>query len=272
MSLTALLLAAAPLDAKYVLVVQDVPVAALEISSDGKTYRYASTHFLEEGPKERVLELPLTPGAPEPEVLALSQRPAPGCRDVLEERTKKKEKLCVDPGGGNEVTGTLDGKRFAATYATTQRLERITIGAATWQATRAPVAAPAESPFVKGVPAPRGPVVALMPPVDATQWVRGPIKGTGVEGRAGRVRCLPLAREAAAKRPGAVVSLGVVLEDGRAFPHAWVTTPEGVEDPSVLPGDPVLAQRRYLEVPKEKAGQFYLGLFSGALRLVGPNR
>lgn len=272
MLLSALLLAAAPLDAKYVLVVQDLPVAALAVSTDGKTYRYAATHFLEEGPKERVVELPLGAGAPEPEVLALSRRPAPGCREVLEERAKKKEQLCVDPGAGNTVTGTVDGQRFTARYAPTQLLEEITVGAARWVATRAPVVAPAESPFVKGVPAPRGPVVALMPPVDAAKWVRGTVKGTGSEARAGRVRCLVLAREAAAKKKGAVVSLGVVLEDGRAFPHAWVTTPEGVEDPSVLPGDPVLAERSYLEVPKEKAGQFYLGLFSGALRFVGPSR
>jgi hypothetical protein len=90
--------------------------------------------------------------------------------------------------------------------------------------------------------------------------------GIGAEDR--RDRCLVLAREEAAKRRGAEVSVGLVIEDGRAYPHAWVTEKGVAFDPSVVEGDPILMKRRYLEIPKSKSGQFYLRFFDGAVRLV----
>jgi hypothetical protein len=79
---------------------------------------------------------------------------------------------------------------------------------------------------------------------------------------------LILAREEVAKKPGAEVALGLVIEDGRAYPHAWVTTKGVATDPSVIKGDPILETRRYLELPKAKSGDFYLRFFDGAARLV----
>ena len=76
-----------------------------------------------------------------------------------------------------------------------------------------------------------------------------------------------LAREEAARRPTARLSVGLVIEGGRAFPHAWLNEGGAAYDPSVLEGDPVLATRRYLEVPAEQSGSFFLRLFDGAVKL-----
>lgn len=266
-----LLLGAAPLDARFVLVVSGLPVAELRVRVDGDAYHYEATHFLEEGPRRRAETLTLAEGAPEPEVLALARRPAPGCRDVLEERRRALERLCVEPGEGAEVRGTLDGQPFTARYDDGGALESIAVGAVRWEAARRPGRPPPESPFVRGVPVPRG-ALALQPPVEGARWLVTPPRGAGEAGAVGRERCLPLARKHAAALPGAKVAVGLVVEGGVAFPHAWVTTAAGPVDPSVLAGDAALARRRYLEVPAERAGRFYLELFDGAVKLVPRGR
>jgi hypothetical protein len=76
-----------------------------------------------------------------------------------------------------------------------------------------------------------------------------------------------LAREELSHRPKARIAVGLVIEERRAYPHAWLVE-EGIAlEPSVLTGDPVLAQRRYLEVPTDRTGAFFLQLFDGAVRL-----
>jgi hypothetical protein len=62
--------------------------------------------------------------------------------------------------------------------------------------------------------------------------------------------------------------VGLVIEDGRAFPHAWVVEGARALDPSVPELDPVLRSRRYLEIPRERSGAFFLQLFDGAVKLV----
>ena len=77
-----------------------------------------------------------------------------------------------------------------------------------------------------------------------------------------------LARSESARKPGSTVSVGLVIEEGRAYPHAWVTEANGKAlDPSVLPEDPILSSRRYLEMPREVSGSFFLRFFDGAVRL-----
>lgn len=260
------LLAAAPVDGRFVLEVGGIPVAELRVSAVGKRYLYESTHFLEEGPRERRLELPLGGSGPQPEVWSLLRRPAKGCRDVLEERTRATESLCVERSAAKEVTGTIAGEAFVAHYDAAGALSDITVGAARWVAATRPTTPPLESPFGHGLEVPPG-ALRLEPAVAGARWLERPPVGTGTSARVGRARCLVLAREEAARRPAARVAVGLVIEEGRAYPHAWVAEGAGAFNPSVLAGDPVLEQRRYLEVPPERSGTFFLQLFEGAVRL-----
>lgn len=260
------LLAAAPMQARFVLEVGGLPVAELRVAVEGQRYVYEATHFLEEGPREHRTELTLSPKTPQPEVLALLRRPAVGCRDVLEERSGRLEALCVDEGVPARATGTIDGLAFEARYDDAGALARIKVGAATWVAASRPAQPPPESPFVRGLAVPAG-ANRLNNPFPGARWLAHAPKGIGDEDRVGRARCLVLARETQARRPGSRVSVGLVIEGTRAYPHAWLTEGNAALDPSVLPGDPVLSTRRYLEVPAEHSGAFYLQLFDGVLRL-----
>jgi hypothetical protein len=264
-AVVSVLLAAAPVQARFALEVAGLPLAELRVTVSNNVYIYESTHFLEEGPRERRVELELKEGTPQPEVLALLRRPKMGCRDVLEERERKLEKLCITKSVPGEVTGTIAKETFTASYDSNDALTSITVGSARWFAVAQAVQPPTQSPFVQGVAVPPG-ELRLDPPVEGAKWLAKAPIGTGKEGR--RARCLILAREEAAKRPGATVSVGLVIEDGRAYPHAWVTQKGAAFDPSVLEGDPILKQRRYLELPKAKSGDFYLRFFDGAARLV----
>ena len=259
------LLAAAPVQGRFALEVAGIPVAELRLSVSGDLYTYESTHFLEEGPRERRVQLELEEGQPLPETLALLRRPKPGCRDVIEERDRKLEQLCVTRSVPGEVSGTLENQAFTARYDSNDALTAITVGSAKWVAVPQPVQPPTENPFVTGIAVPEG-ALRLEPPLEGAKWLTQPPLGTGKEDR--RARCLVLAREETAKNPAARLSAGLVIEDGRAYPHAWVTSKGVATDPSVLAGDPTLERRRYLELPKAKSGDFYLRLFDGAVRLV----
>ncbi len=262
MSALLLILAAAPVDARFVLEVSGFPLAELHVRVEGDTWIYESTHFLEEGPQQRVTRLALNKGTPE--VLALLTPPAPGCQEVVEERTEAKEKLCVAKRSAAAASGTLNDAPFTARYAK-GTLSEITVGSAKWKRVSEPARPEAsENPFVKGVPAPG---LTLTPAFAGAKWLAKNPTGTGDDENVGRTRCLVLARKAVERTPGARVSVGLVVDNGRAFPHAWVTTPKGAQDPSVLPGDEVLQTRRYLEVPVAKSGDFFLKLFDGAIQL-----
>ncbi len=264
-AVVACILAAAPVQARFALAVAGLPVAELRISVAGDLYVYEATHFLEEGPSQHRIELQLKDGSPLPEVLALLRRPKKGCTDVLEEREKKLEQLCVTRSVAGEAVGTINQEPFTARYDTSDALAAITVGSARWIAAPQAVQPPSESPFLQGVVVPSG-KLRLDPPVEGAKWLARSPEGIGTEYR--RDRCLVLAREEAAKRPGAEVSVGLVIEGGRAYPHAWVTEKGQAFDPSVLIGDPILMKRRYLEIPKAKSGDFYLRFFDGAVRLV----
>ena len=261
------LLAAAPDESRrFVLEIAGLPVAELRVSVSRDRYVYESTHFLEEGPRKHQVTLRLNKKGPQPEVLALLHVPKPGCVDVLEERTAVLEKLCVEQADVASASGTIAGEKFSAEYDA-GALSGITVGSAKWVAATTPTTPPPQSPFVKGVAVPPGPL-QLAPPLEDARWLARSPEGVGAPDRVGRTRCLVLAREEAARRPGSRVSVGLVVEGGRAYPHAWVTGADGNSvDPSVLGGDSILDARRYLEVPPERAGAFYLRLFDGALKL-----
>jgi len=259
-------LAVAPVEARFGLEVAGFPVAELRVSVSGDRYIYQARHFLEEGPRTRVIELKLRSDAPVPEVLALLHKPLAGCQIVLEERTGKLERLCVERTNPGIAEGTLEKETFVAHYDDQELLTDITVGSAHWTRATALTKPPAENPFVRGVSVTSGDL-ELDPPMPEARWLTKPPRGVGRPKSVGRVRCLVLAREEAARRPRSKVSVGLVIEEGRAYPHAWVTENGGASDPSVLEGDPLLATRRYLEIPVEQSGSFYLRFFDGAVRL-----
>lgn len=266
------LLAASPVSGRFLMTVEDVPLAELRFSLEGRTYTYESTHFLEEGDKARRLTFTLdAAGLVDglvPEVLALARRPAPGCREVLEEVTRAREKLCIEDAKDDLLLGRLDDVPLTARYAK-GRLVSVELPAVTWTASDEPAKRSVEQPFVDGYPVEgAGAKVTLAPRAEGvTVLSRAPL-GVGTPQTVGRVRCLVAARKALeaeerARGAGAQLVLGVVLEEGRAWQHAWFRRGEQHFDPSVLPGDAVLAARTYVAFPRERAGRLYLELLDG---------
>jgi hypothetical protein len=254
-----LALAAAPLDATFVLSVDEVPAIALHVEAHGATYTYEATWFLAEGQRVFTKQFVLSDAQPVPEVLALLRRPGTGCRAVLEERTNAVEALCVSGDGG-----TIDGVPFSGTWGRDGRLEAISVAKVEWKrVASAPRGGPMVAPLLDGVPVTGDSgSVRLTPAVKGARLVK--VVGVGDPATVGRMRCLPLAR-ALASRERATVVLGLVIDGGRGYPHAWVRRPDGDVDPSLLPGEP--AERVYLELPKGLAGRAYIDLLTGAARL-----
>jgi hypothetical protein len=68
------------------------------------------------------------------------------------------------------------------------------------------------------------------------------------------------------KTPGASVQVGLLVEDGRAWPHAWVRRSDGTQvDPTRTTNE--ARQRVYLAFPAAQAGRWFLELASGARTL-----
>ncbi len=260
-------LAATPVSGRFVLEVEGLPVAELRVTSDGARYVYEATHFLDEGPAETRFEFALATLPAPPEVLTLLSRPAPGCREVLEERTRALETLCVEGPARKAVTGTIAGDRFVAHYDAKHALRDIKVGSASWRAVSTATTPPLESPFTRGVAVEEG-ALRLEPAVAGARWLTTAPLGVGSEDELGRARCLVLSRRALEGHPQRRLAVGLVIEAGRAFPHAWVVEADRALDPSVAAGDEVLQRRQYLELPKARSGVFYLQLFDGAVKLV----
>ncbi|GMU62855.1 MAG: hypothetical protein AMXMBFR34_46180 [Myxococcaceae bacterium] len=259
---------------RWLLTVDGVPLAELRVSVDGRAYRYESTRFLEEGPAERLLDFTLDEAGRvdglTPEVLALASRPGLGCQQVFEELRRAPEELCVNRREGATDTGQLAGQPYSARYDARGKLATLTLGKARFEARAAPTTLPPPeaNPFTRGFPleGTAGPA-ALEPPLGGARRLDKPPRGAGDAESVGRVRCLIAARRYVASHPKAEVVLGLVLEDGRAWPHAWVRE-LGVEvDPSVAPGDAVLKARQYLALPPGEAGRVYLELLDGTRRV-----
>lgn len=266
-----LLLAAGPVDARFLVSVAGVPSASLRVSAGGGRYRYQAVHLLEEGAERFERSFDLVDGRVEgltPEVLALLAPPAPGCRAVLEERRGAPEALCVTARRGDLVEGTLDGVAFRARYRA-GRLERVEVGPVRFERVEGAPALPpgVESPFARGFEVAPGPgAPALRPALPGVERV-APATGPAA---APRQRCLQVARAAIAADPALALVLGLVVEDGRAYPHAWVRRGTQHLDPTLGPREaPALAGRTYLRLPEGSAGRVYLDLLDGRRQVTG---
>jgi len=265
----------APVEERFLLTVDGVPLAVLQVSVRRGVYRYEATTFLDEADEhlarawtlDRLGEIDGRP----PEVLTLLGPPQPGCRQVLEERRGVDETLCVDERTGHRATGRLDGVPFTASYER-ERLVALELPGARWSRLEgeAPHGRPRQV-FGRGFLVRRSPgPVRLEPAVPGARLVPEPVTGTGERGSSGRQRCLTLAKRAVAADAHLELVLGLVLEAGRAYPHAWVRDGQRHQDPSVLATDTeTLGRRVYLELPRSVAGRAYLELVAGTLTVVG---
>lgn len=247
-------LAAAPsLDERYVLELASVPVAAIEVRLDGATLTYRAVHGFERdaGVLERTFELGADgrlDGGPVPEVLALARAPrAVGCREALEERSGRLERLCVDAVDAGQVVGTIAGEAFTARYVD-DRLAELSVLGVRFVRSQVSLAGQAPRLLADGVP------VAVGVPADARRVAVVGV-GAGADGR-----CLDVARRVVAKDAAAALVLGLVEEDGRLWPHAWVRRGERHLDPTLAVDSPQLARRRYWALPPQAAGKAYLSL------------
>ncbi len=247
-----------------------LPIAQLHVSAQGTQYTYRAIHFFEESPQEQPIELVLSSNTPQPEVLALLRRPKPGCRTVLEESTQTPETLCVEAASADgTIKGLLNNEPFIAHYDAADMLRDFSIGSAHWVATTAAAPLLGENPFVRGLQVPSGKLV-LSPHFPEAKWLPRSARGVGNAERVGKTRCLTLAREELSLRPGARLAVGLVIENARAYPHAWLMEDFEILDPSVLDGDEGIRHRRYLEVPLRLSGRFFMELFNGKLKLKSP--
>lgn len=183
-----------------------------------------------------------------------------GCRDVREERTGKKERLCVAQDG----TGSIDSARIRVVSGPSgfERVDVLHLGQVASRFERSALEPTLfGDPFAKGFEiSGKGSKVALSPRADVSVV---PVTGLARPLEGGS--CLELASKWAA-RVGAVVQLGLVVEQGRAWPHAWVRTEQGEHvDPSIGLHDE--RARTYLAFHAD-AGPMYLELVSKARRVV----
>ncbi|MBL8909936.1 MAG: hypothetical protein JNM17_04440, partial [Archangium sp.] len=151
---------------------------------------------------------------------------------------------------------------FDAHYDGNGALTEITVGDARWRSLET-ASTPSDNPFALGVQIPRD-ANAFSPEPAGARWLKSSPRPSG-KVVVPRARCLVLARAAVKERKSGRVAVGLVLEDDRAFPHAWVVDGASEFDPTL---GSAVAGRRYVEFPREESGRLYLALFSGSLKLV----
>ncbi|MBL9038083.1 MAG: hypothetical protein JNG84_06185 [Archangium sp.] len=255
-ALAAVAVASSPDAARYVMHVDGVPVGVVRFRREGALYRYDASHVFRSTQRTHHRELTFDDAAP-PEVWWLSRRRPDGCRAVTEERTEKAETVCLRAGGG-----TIDGQAFTARYTPDGALASLSLGAVRFEASTAEVLE-GRDPFAAGFEVLAGngaPMVEPPVPGVRARQVRG-VDVASAEGES----CLELARRVVKARQAKRVVVGLVIDGGRAWPHAWVELANGEQrDPTVSAAD---APRWYLELPSD-AGKRYLELVAGTRRVV----
>jgi hypothetical protein len=254
--LALLTLTAAPERWSFVMRVGGVPVSLVTLAREGLTYTWVQTRVFRDREAVQHSSGPWRDDAP-PEVWWLSQRRAAGCRTVTEEARGVPEEVCVEPRGG-----TIAGVRFTAAWAATGGLEWLELpDGVRFEAGDVPLEA-ADLFHAGFAVTGAGPRLTLAPALPGAQVLaRAPTPS----GRDTPGACLDEARAAVARDAGLTLVLGVVVEAGRAFPHAWVRRGEVHEDPSLLAPAP---GRQYLALPPAQAGQVYLELLAGRRAVV----
>lgn len=232
-------------------------VGFVELTLEPGQFAYRSHPFF--GADEEIDQLPIAAGEPTPEALWLWHPPETGCVEGIDEVSRRRGQLCATDRTPSQVTGTLLEKPFVAKYRDGE-LAELVVGDSRFVRDRS--ALPLKNPFRDGFAIAgrsRGPLhlhpslAGAAPPPNAP---------TPMATKLDRGQCLNAARAFIAAHPGATLVLGLVRDNGRAYPHAWAQTADGTHvDPSAL-GARTLAQD-YLVLPPALAAQAYLELLSG---------
>lgn len=270
-----MVLAAAPgaQSAQYDFFLGGAPAGQVTLTREAGQFTWRSRHDFARGPRTRTFTLSVdsegrTPEGNLPEGLWLWTRPKRGCVGGVDEVTGRTGPLCAEAERGGAVRGTALGQPFTARYDALGQLKSLELGAARFErSTRPPPEG--EEPFARGFPVEgTGPVVVVEPAAEGVyQLARLPAATASASG--GEGDCLERANARVAASQGAKeLVLGVVLQEGRAWPHAWVRDRKSLEaeDPSAL--GPPAAGTAYLAFPTGHAGALYLELLKGSLRVV----
>lgn len=253
-----LLLAALPPagDYGYTLELDGLPAAVVDLEVGKSSLTYRRTFYFSRGNKTDAAKFSL----PQKELLASFALLTPlpkGCVDARDESSSKRGKLCVTESSADEVTGTLFGEAFTASYAGGV-LATLQLPAARYVRGHQD---PAGQPFSHGFEITgEGKTLMLKPYLEGThQRPVVAMKGVKADGN-----CLERAESVARRNPGKYeVVVGLVTDGGLLWPHAWL-----VELDTRLAYDPTLPdaeKRDYLELPRHAAGDVYLGLLSGKM-------
>ncbi len=253
----------------FALFIGDAPAGTVRLDVEGTQVRYSADQYFARAPDgtrgthfERTFTL--SEKAPPPEVWWLSRLRTPGCQTVIEERAGTEEQVCLTEVAGLRVRGRITDTPFEARYSRQGVLEALTLAGARFErVSRAPSATTA--PLGQGFPLVRGRAVTLEPALTGVQRVTV----TPSAAEATTQNCLDVAQAFVGSHRGTSIVLGLLLEAGRAWPHAWVRTPRGDQDPSVPLGADV-SDRVYLALPAGQAGRVYLELSGGQRRVIAP--
>lgn len=256
---------------RYLFELDGVPVGTVELSLEGKRYTYTSLLAYRRAKSEHVDEFNLAPERPTPEGYWLWRKPAQGCVAGIAEVTNATGKLCADEVGVREVKGTTLGKPFTARYDAGGELEELLLGKSRFVRTDKPLA-PGQ-PYAKGFAVGgKGKKLELEPALAGTRWPFHTPKGTRAAPLREADSCLEVAQAFVAENADYRLVLGVVMDKGRAYPHAWAASEvSGDVDPSARApgrGAKPSANKTYLELPKEQIGTLYVELLEGRRRLV----
>jgi hypothetical protein len=254
--------------ARYLFELDGVPVGTVELTLEGQRYTYKSTHAYRRTRSEHTDEFNLGPGRPVPEGYWLWRKPSAGCVDGIAELTNETGKLCADEVGAREVKGTTLAKPFAARYDAAGELEELTLGKSHFVRSGKPLEA--GQPYAAGFSlGGKGDRLELDPPVEGARWPFFTPKGTRKKPLADADSCLEVARAYVQQNGEYRLALGLVVEKGRAYPHAWaVSDVSGDVDPSAKAGKARAPNKAYLELPRELAGALYVELLEGKRKLL----
>jgi hypothetical protein len=300
--LAATLLVAPGERTSYLFTLDGLPAGqvTLERSADGRTFTYRSEHVFGRGAalrkvETRTLKLDadghVAGSTSTPVSLWLWTRAEPGCLEVMDERTGRTGQACSNAVSREELEGIALGESFHAIYRA-GRLELLDLGPARFtRVSDTPGLDGATGLWARGVALPGGrgelvfdptlnlPRQAAAPSSRGRAWADRLLKefGGAEEGE----RCLEtserLLRWMEERGGHGVLVLGLLISEGRAWPHAWLRAEGPYEEPVDL--DPawgrVVVPPGYLTLETVAlgaqglgAGQIYLDLVTGKRRLV----
>jgi Transglutaminase-like superfamily len=301
LALATALLVTLPERTSYLFTLDGLPAGqvTLERSADGKSFTYRSEHVFGRGSGLRNVESRtlavdgagrMAGSSATPVSLWLWTEHSPSCLEVVDELTGRTGQACSNAVSREELEGIALDAPFHAVYRDGV-LETLDLGPARFTRLEAtPVLDGAGGLWARGFPLPGGrgqvtfePPLSLprqpeAPSTRAAGWASQTLKEFGPPADA--ERCLDSSQRLLAwleeRGVRGVLVLGLLLDAGRAWPHAWVRASGPYEEPvdldpawsrvAVLPGYLAL-QLVAIGAHGLEAGQVYLDLVSGKRRL-----